>query len=618
MREVTLLASILCLVSVHTFTEDTVDEEQACHESADAQDCEEDDEFSFLQLETPAMSANIVKAAKATAPASTAGDEQDESSMLQTLVKPLIAPQQEKEKDESSMLQTLVKPSLVAASSPRKSARSKSGAGQISQNQEVAHANENHDKGPATITQITRESGKRTAASANTLDANPILLQVNEETNSESATQATQPGPVIEPAKAEKEISASGSAMPEASPSSAKGEYLDSWIRFFKLCSVVVQLALVVSWAIGRRLRSHLRAPGVVRENVQKLPVLPWSKMEKLLAPYGEERIPRCMKFQYLFRMEARIEGPSDPTQMALCSPLGQKDCVVWTVMVSAPKVDGAMAEPIAFKSKAMDFFVSPLDSPQTRVKVCGGDVSLFDICLGFTSGSTTYEDAPSHWQTFVDSYKVAPASPGDKVLKFEECALLVGTVITLVGEPSLCHDGNISLVPRQVEYHDDIFTGTPVALPSKNRTAAGPQMEATAILEVLAAKVLASDDVQLLHYWAPMRRRFRSFLKNLFRRLHPGDDEKMSVIMDPPLPSAKAEGVQLDIVTPGAAQFCTLPVSRSASTSISTNNDSGDESPAPGLALSKEVPPFDCPVPTKKDVSGSAQFLGPAPVPAG
>jgi hypothetical protein len=271
--------------------------------------------------------------------------------------------------------------------------------------------------------------------------------------------------------------------------------------------------------------------------------VLHWQKIEGLVSPTCDTSVPKSMSYQYLCRLEARIEGPADPSHAPLDAPLAQKECVVFSVMVSAPKDDGGVAEAIAFKSKSIDFFASPLDCPKTRIRVCGADVSLFDVCLGNTSGMTTLSNAPTHWKSFVQSYKAAHLSSQDIALKFEESALLIGTSITLVGEPQRGADGVISIVPRQVEYHDDTCNAGPVALSPKSG-AAVPQIEATAILEVLGAKVLASDDAQLLHFWTPMKRRLRAHWKSLFSGQQSVIDQKP--ILTNAVMICKAPGMQL------------------------------------------------------------------------
>merc|ERR1712125_29111 len=72
-------------------------------------------------------------------------------------------------------------------------------------------------------------------------------------------------------------------------------------------------------------------------------------------------------------------------------------------------------------------------------------DVALFDMVGGTHSCNQAFTDAPGPWQGFVLAHglgtktyhnrHVLPTVTGDTELKFCECALPVGAMVTCVGE---------------------------------------------------------------------------------------------------------------------------------------------------------------------------------------
>jgi hypothetical protein len=151
-------------------------------------------------------------------------------------------------------------------------------------------------------------------------------------------------------------------------------------------------------------------------------------------------------------------------------------------------------------------------------VQLRGEDILMFDC------GSSRYADvrplstAPAHWLAFEPSsrntadtgaatilgrYEVDAqgidkqlgTTGVDPVLQFEECALLVGSRVTLVGELNLHADGSLVLQPWHWEEAGPIKTHgrerwrTSWELPGSVGEAGVPTM---------AAKVLVSDDPQL------------------------------------------------------------------------------------------------------------------------
>jgi hypothetical protein len=314
----------------------------------------------------------------------------------------------------------------------------------------------------------------------------------------------------------------------------------DARSRFAVLGGVCVFLMVLITWVVGHRAQAHFKAPSAIRNNVRKLPVHSWAQVQRLLPPTAAEdsTASKDMSLPQLIRVEAKIEGPAEESQEHLTAPLSKKDCVVFSVMVSQQKEGGMPPEPVACKSNSISFLVSPLDAPKARIKVSGDEVSLFDINGGLAADRKLLEDAPAHWQDFVQAHKAPHLCLKETAnLKFEECALFVGSVITLVGEPKLAADGTIRLVPRQLQ--GDVYSCPPAQLPQQDSNSQAP-----VILDLLSAKVLASDDIELLHYWKPRKRRLRACCGNIF-----GCITKKNKIKDST--HAGAKSIPLEPLTP-------------------------------------------------------------------
>lgn len=141
-----------------------------------------------------------------------------------------------------------------------------------------------------------------------------------------------------------------------------------------------------------------------------------------------------------------------------LQAPLTQRDCVVYSSAVSQQTHDGMNPVSVAFEQKQINFELSLLDDPQTRIEVRGEDVRLFDIEEGHCAKTETFDAAPDHWQVFAMrrcgdmagrvGAVSAPPHFGKEPLHFQEYALLVGAHVTIVGELHRLPDGRLELQP--------------------------------------------------------------------------------------------------------------------------------------------------------------------------
>lgn len=206
-----------------------------------------------------------------------------------------------------------------------------------------------------------------------------------------------------------------------------------------------------------------------------------------------------------LVRLAMRVKGPLkliDP----LVAPLTRRPCVVWTVTVSEHGLDGVRSPlPVSFASGHVDFRAALAEEPEITVEVAGADAALFDMSEGrfvetrsrgsalkqcrdldflavresvaasavvAGAGSVTSEEGPDGEEEGT-SFK---EDESGAALEFEECALLVGSAITLVGELVRGVNGQLALQP--------LHGGAPPT--TRGAAAADPRVD---------ERVLVSDD---------------------------------------------------------------------------------------------------------------------------
>lgn len=185
-------------------------------------------------------------------------------------------------------------------------------------------------------------------------------------------------------------------------------------------------------------------------------------------APDVEDRLPSSPSYDCalsrpksskgLVRLEGRVEAAA--IGEGLTAPLSKQACVIYSTAVSRKSHGSIVMHPVAFAAGSADFVVSLEDDSRVQVHVEADDVALFDMCLGRHMASMPFSQAPDHWQDFILTHRTG--APGVEVrnssalqydssaLEFQECGLLVGTTVTLVGELHRSADGVLSLRPRQ------------------------------------------------------------------------------------------------------------------------------------------------------------------------
>lgn len=223
-----------------------------------------------------------------------------------------------------------------------------------------------------------------------------------------------------------------------------------------------------------------------VRLRVEALAPCSWGQI-KLLLPDDDRydcAFSKPVSSRMLVRLQARVVQAtvSDDdlnasvhggTCTGLTTPFSQRSCVVFSAACSRRLHEGVPCVPMAFSAASLDFLIVPIDSPDgSCIRISGNDVCLFDM-----SAKAKFEEcspfagAPEHWQDFVLAHRSSTATSSgpsasnscgrqmsaalradSSLLEFQECALLVDTVATFVGELHRAADGALSLRPMRQE----------------------------------------------------------------------------------------------------------------------------------------------------------------------
>lgn len=273
---------------------------------------------------------------------------------------------------------------------------------------------------------------------------------------------------------------------------------------------------------------------GKVRALVSKVPRCEGAEVERRLpvADGYDCTIPKPISSHELLRLEARIDGPLAGCA-ALTAPLTQRSCVLYSTVVSRERQDGMHSDSVAFASSSVDFSVSLLKAPHISIIINAEDVSLFHVSGGRCAEQRVLCQAPDHWQYFVIAHHAGAEKPahgsadGWRVggcqaavpLEFQECALLVGASVTLLGELHRDADGLLTLRPWQghaggaseepagaaaaeARRTSREWSGCTLPAPTSSAfqpEAASSQPRSGNAASVLSGKVLVSDDPELL-----------------------------------------------------------------------------------------------------------------------
>jgi hypothetical protein len=201
---------------------------------------------------------------------------------------------------------------------------------------------------------------------------------------------------------------------------------------------------------------AHCGSRSRVCEQVKFIPALTedvLAQLEGTQAGY-DCVLARPLSFCQVMRFQATVlQQDTDIT-----APLALQTCVLYQVTVSRRLHSGMPPVPLAFSSMNSSFQVAPNKRPDLRVAVEGSDVMLFDMLDGRFTYNSAFAGAPGHLQDYVLTHRstvpsgqlqTSSALRTDATpLEFQECALLVGSKITLVGELVRDAGGDVVLKP--------------------------------------------------------------------------------------------------------------------------------------------------------------------------
>lgn len=195
---------------------------------------------------------------------------------------------------------------------------------------------------------------------------------------------------------------------------------------------------------------------GIVGEHVLAISAL----TEEILERLEDENsggydcvLSRPLSFSQVVRLEATVLQSETSDILA---PLSLQMCVLYQVTVSRPLHAGMPSVPVAFSSMNTAFQVAPCLQPELRVAVEGADVMLFDTVVGAFSYKGPFVAAAGHLQDYILTHRntvpsgrwqTSSALRTDSTpLEFKECALLVGSRVTIVGELARGAGGSLVL----------------------------------------------------------------------------------------------------------------------------------------------------------------------------
>jgi len=211
----------------------------------------------------------------------------------------------------------------------------------------------------------------------------------------------------------------------------------------FSLLSLWVAVFGFSFWPglLGRRRQVHTG----VRKRAQKLRVTSGQeilKNESLKVRPEDASVP-AQSSGTIVRVQGRVVANN--AAHALVAPFSDRASVMYSASVSDHHLDGVHRPPLSFHAAKTDFSIELADAPEVTISVHGDDVSLFDMADGAYVRDLSLQDAPEAWKGFALSYM--HGSGGDQALKngadqrlageleFRESVLLVGAMVTCVGE---------------------------------------------------------------------------------------------------------------------------------------------------------------------------------------
>jgi len=288
----------------------------------------------------------------------------------------------------------------------------------------------------------------------------------------------------------------------------------------------VVAVGAIAAWGVSRALRSGGGSGATAAYRcTQQLCVTSGNDVQNMFTSRSGSDgglAPRELSPGLLTRLQGHIVARPEG---ALTAPFTGRPCVIYSASASpGNRQDGVHQPPLAYHSAGADFALDlelTAGSPPISVTVHSHDVKLFDMVSGRFACERTFADADDACKGFVlahpssdrdtSSQNMSHADVGtlgQGAIEFRECALLVGSMVTCVGELVRDGHGGLGLVPWRPPSDADavaaqeagpwLAQAVPWLAPSWERP--GRRSERSAALgDPLANKVSICDDPSLL-----------------------------------------------------------------------------------------------------------------------
>jgi hypothetical protein len=237
------------------------------------------------------------------------------------------------------------------------------------------------------------------------------------------------------------------------------------WVRCISALVILAMIAKSIwSWrATSCRPRDSLSR--AMRKKLEKMRVATGPEVRSALTVSVDDSDKESSP-GVLMRIQGRVVSR---TAGDFTAPLSGRSCVLYSASVSQHRHDGVHQPPVAFHSAARDFAVQLDDCPEMMLDVLGQDVFTFDMDGGRYACELSFENAPDSWRGFVlahltpgveggSTHQVVGSATSKSLnavdlaahgpLDFKECALVIGTRVTCVGEVVRERNGRLCLRP--------------------------------------------------------------------------------------------------------------------------------------------------------------------------
>lgn len=217
-------------------------------------------------------------------------------------------------------------------------------------------------------------------------------------------------------------------------------------------------------------------------DQISELPLASAEKIDTLLLSGGagyDCNLPKPRKIGKAHRLRARIHGPVNDSD-SLVAPVTQEACVLYHATARkrlAEQAETTEGSVVGTCRGSIDFVANLEHFPDVTFTVRGDEVDMFSMHSGSSKKCSTLREASSMRLSMVSCQEGAALE--DEEFVFEEWALRIGEVVTLVGDLHCDALGALSLWPapklQAAETSTSIFDGRHV-FASDN-----PQLEAPA-----------------------------------------------------------------------------------------------------------------------------------------